>query len=136
GLDVWPLLSHRAGATNPHAGYGIWYAQNELQAVVTGDGRWKLILPHTFRTLAGRSGGRDGIPAKYESAKNESARLYDLRADIGESRDLAATHPEEVRRLLALAETFREDLGDSLTKRTGKGTREPGRVGAAKKKAN
>ena len=41
--------------------------------------------------------------------------------------------PDEVKRLLAFAEKCRDELGDSLTKRTGKGTREPGRVTAAKK---
>ncbi|WP_414662973.1 sulfatase family protein [Horticoccus sp. 23ND18S-11] len=132
GRDVWPLLSRRPGAKNPHEGYGIWYAQNELQAVVSGDGRWKLILPHTYRTLAGRPGGRDGIPAKYENQKNAVPLLFDLQADRGETTDLAAKHPEVVTRLLAFAETCRADLGDSLTQRTGQGARQPGRISAAK----
>ena len=135
GLNIWPLLARQPGAKNPHEGYGIWYAQNELQAVVNGDGRWKMILPHTSRTLAGRPGGRDGIPAKYESEKIESAKLFELRTDIGEVNDVAASHPEEVKRLLAFAEKCRDDLGDSLTKRIGKGTREPGRIAEARKKA-
>jgi hypothetical protein len=33
-----------------------------------------------------------------------------------------------VKRLEAYAEQAREELGDSLTQRTGKGVREPGRV--------
>ena len=128
GLDVWPLIARKAGAKNPHEGYGLWYAQNELQAVVSGDGRWKLVLPHRYRTLAGKPGGRDGTPAKYENNTVETPQLFDLRADIGETKDVAAQHPEEVKRLLAFAEKCREDLGDSLTERKGKGTREPGRV--------
>lgn len=130
GLNVWPLLSRQPGAKNPHEGYGIWYAQNELQAVISGDGRWKLLLPHTYRTLAGRPGGKDGIPAKYQSEKNAAPQLFDLRADIGETTDLSAKHPDEVARLLAFAEKCRDDLGDSLTKRTGKGNRQPGRIAA------
>jgi hypothetical protein len=39
-----------------------------------------------------------------------------------------------VKQLLAFAEKCRDDLGDTLTKRKGKGTREPGRVAAAGKK--
>ena len=132
GLNVWPLLSRQAGAKNPHQGYGIWYAQNELQAVVSGDGRWKLILPHTFRTLAGRPGGRDGIPARYENIQNESPKLYDLQADLAEAHNLAASRPVEVQQLLSFAEKCRDDLGDTLTKRLGKGTREPGRVSDTK----
>jgi len=41
---------------------------------------------------------------------------------------VAAAHPDVVARLQVLAEKAREDLGDSLTNRTGHGVREPGRV--------
>jgi arylsulfatase len=139
GLDVWPLLSLQPGAKNPHEGYGMWYAQNELQAVVSGDGRWKLQLPHNYRTLAGRPGGKDGIPAKYEGRNVTAPELYDLSNDIGESKDVAAAHPAEVTALLAFAEKCRAELGDNLVKRpSGAGTREPGRVEgeATKKKKN
>jgi hypothetical protein len=58
-----------------------------------------------------------------------------LRVDIGETRDLADSRPEDVQRLFSLAEKFRDELGDSLTKRVGKGTREPGRVANPKAKS-
>jgi arylsulfatase len=132
GLDVWPLIVGENGATNPHDGYAFYYEQNQLQAVTSPDGRWKLQFPHTYRTLGGRPGGKDGIPAKYEPRKIEAAELYDLVSDIGETRNVAATHPEVVARLEAFAEKTREDLGDSLTKRAGKGLRAPGRVSDAK----
>ena len=131
GLNVWPLLARQPGAKNPHEGYGIWYAQNELQAVVSGDGRWKLVLPHRYRTLAGRPGGRDGVPAKYDNHEVAAPQLYDLKADLGETADVSAQHPDEVKRLLAFAEKCREDLGDSLTNRKGKGAREAGRLAGA-----
>ena len=135
GLDVWPILSRQSGATNPHEGYGNWYAQNELQAVVSGDGEWKLVLPHRYRTLGGRPGGREGIPAKYENVNLERPQLYNLRTDRAETKDVAAAHPEVVARLQAFAEKCRAELGDTLTQRKGDGTREPGRVeGAAGKK--
>eukprot|EP01031_Cornospumella_fuschlensis_P020585 gene20585-25241_t len=130
GRDVWPLLAGKAGAKNPHEGYGLWYAQNELQAVVSGDGRWKLMLAHRYRTLAGRAGGRDGVPAKYENTNVTAPSLYDLSQDVGEVNDVAASHPEVVQALLAFAEKCRSDLGDGLVKRVGAGNREPGRVAA------
>jgi arylsulfatase len=130
GRNVWPLIVGQPGATNPHEGYGMWYAQNELQAVVTGDGRWKLVFPHRYRTLGGRPGGKDGIPVKYEQVTLERAALYDLRSDPAEKIDVSAAHPEEVKRLLAFAEKCRADLGDSLTERKGSGVREPGRIAA------
>jgi len=128
GLDVWSLLAGKKGATNPHAAYFYYYHQGQLEAVVSGDGRWKLQLPHAFRTLAGRPGGRDGIPAKYTQARVTTPELYDLQSNIGETTNVATRHPEIVERLLALAEAARDDLGDTLTKRVGRGLREPGRV--------
>ena len=132
GLDVWPLLAGRKGARNPHEGYAFYYQQNELQAVGTGDGRWKLQLPHAYRTLAGRPGGTEGRSVPYETRRVEHPQLFDLQADIGEATDLAASHPDIVQRLLVFAEKTRDDLGDALQKRTGKGVRPAGRVDAAK----
>ncbi|MCE9562834.1 MAG: arylsulfatase [Planctomycetes bacterium] len=55
-------------------------------------GKWKLIL-------GPGSGGADGT----------KPHLYDLAADIGEKTDLAARHPEEVKRLTELMEKFVAD---------------------------
>ena len=55
GLDIWPLIAGQGGAKNPHDAYYHYYADNELQAVSSGP--WKLVLPHTYRTLAGQPGG-------------------------------------------------------------------------------
>ncbi|WP_435010727.1 sulfatase family protein [Tundrisphaera lichenicola] len=128
GLDVWPILAGEPGATNPHEAYLYYYEQNQLQAVVSGDGHWKLQLPHGYRTLGGRPGGKDGVPARYEQRKIEQPELYDLQADLGESTDVAKEHPEVVEKLLDIAEKARDDLGDSIEKRTGSGVRPPGRV--------
>ncbi len=127
GLNIWPLLTGK-DAANPHEAYISWYANNQLQAVTSGDGRWKLLLPHTYRTLAGRPGGQDGVPAKYDSVVLKQAELYDLQADVSETKNVADRNPEVVSRLLALAEQARAELGDTLTKREGAGVREPGRL--------
>jgi len=132
GLDVWPIISGKRGAKNPHEAYFGYYEVNQLQSVTSGDGHWKLLLPHTFRTLGGRPGGTGGIPAKYETRKIEQPELYDLNADVGEMSDVASAHPEIVKRLLDQAELARADLGDALTGRKGAGVREPGRVTAGK----
>jgi arylsulfatase A-like enzyme len=126
GLDVWPIISGQRGAKNPHTAYWFYYENNQFQAVVTGDGRWKLQLPHTYNTLGGRPGGRGGTPAPYEQRKLERAELYDLESDVSEATDVAAGHPDVVARLEAEAEKARGELGDALTKRVGKGTRPPG----------
>ena len=54
--------------------------------------------------------------------------LYNLKDDISESKNVADQHPEVVKRLTALGEQAREDLGDSGTRRKGKNNRQPGRV--------
>ncbi|MCX6890993.1 MAG: sulfatase [Verrucomicrobia bacterium] len=128
GLDVWPIISGKRGAKNPHDAYWFYYEANQLQSVVSGDGRWKLQLPHSYRTLAGKPGGRDGTPVPYEQRKIESAGLYDLANDVSETTDVAAQHPKMVKQLEAEAEKARAELGDSITKREGKGVREPGRA--------
>jgi arylsulfatase len=128
GRDVWPLLSGQPDAASPHTGYGLWYAQNELQAVISGDGRWKLLLPHRYRTLNGRPGGTRGQPVRYENTQLSSPALYDLQNDISESTDVAPTHPDVMERLLAFAESCRNELGDTLTHRTGIGVRAPATV--------
>ena len=126
GLDVWPIISGAAGARNPHSSYWFYYEVNQLQAVTSGDGRWKLQLPHTYRSLAGKPGGKGGTPAPYTQIKLEQGELYDLVSDIGESTDVSAQHPEIVAQLEAEVETARVELGDALTKRKGVGVREPG----------
>ncbi len=128
GMDVWPIIAGKRRAKNPHAAYWCYYEVNQLQAVMSGDGRWKLQLPHTYRTLGGRPGGHDGTPVPYEQRKLENPELYDLENDLSEARDVADQHPDIVRRLLAEAERAREELGDALTKRSGSGAREPGRL--------
>jgi arylsulfatase A-like enzyme len=126
GLDVWPIISGQRGAKNPHTAYWFYYENNQLQAVVMGDGRWKLQLPHIYNTLAGRRGGRGGTPVPYAQRKLERAELYDLERDLSETTNVAAGHPDVVVRLEAEAERARGELGDALTQRAGKGARPPG----------
>jgi len=56
------------------------------------------------------------------------AALYNLEQDIAEQNDVSAQHPAIVRRLAALADKIREDIGDSVKGVTGKNVRPHGRV--------
>ena len=82
--------------------------------------------------MPSQNAGRDGVPGTYVDRKIETNELYDLAHDIGETIDVSAQHPEIVKQLEAEAEKARVELGDSLTKRTGTGLREPGRLSEAK----
>ncbi|MGI9455760.1 MAG: sulfatase family protein [Aeoliella sp.] len=132
GRDIWPLLSGKPEAVSPHEAIYCYYG-GELHAV--RDRRWKLHLPHKYRTLQGRPGGKGGTPVPY-SHLTTGQELYDLKNDRGESHDVAADNPEVVERLLQTVEHARADLGDQLTKRKGEGKRPPGRVDTETKAAN
>ena len=97
-----------------------------MQAVISG--AWKLILPHKYRTMAGKPGGKDGIPNGYSANTIKEPELYHLKSDVSEKKNLAGEKPEELKRLLALAERAYKDLGDGSLKRKGSGRRPVGRV--------
>lgn len=123
GKDIWPLWSGEAGARSPQEAY-YFYWDRGLQAVRSG--QWKLHFPHEYRTVSGEP-GRDGQAGKYVNVKIELA-LYDLENDIGETKNLAADRPDIVQRLTLLAEKARDELGDSTTKKVGRGVRQPGKI--------
>lgn len=119
GLSIAPLMLGEHQKSPHEALYFYWGP--ELQAVRSGP--WKLHFPHAYRTLAGKSGGRDGMPARYQNANIEES-LFDLASDPGESRNVASEHPEIVARLKTLADLARNELGD--TNRKGRGFRPAG----------
>jgi len=145
GRDIGPLVRGEPDARSPHEAF-FFYAGEELQAVRSGE--WKLHLAHDYLTSASPP-GRDGRPANFENMKPEAMSvsglagiasrhgyvvrhqpeaLFNLKDDIGETRNLAAEHPEVVAKLLKFAEEARDDLGDTLTKRKGTNLRAVGTV--------
>ena len=112
GRDIWPLMAGKKGAKSPHEAF-YYYQMDQLQAVRSG--RWKLHLPLKVKK---RNWGK-GIP-------NSPLQLYDLEADIAETKNVADGYPDVVKRLLALAEKARDDLGD--VNRKGKHQRPAGWV--------
>ena len=117
GRDLWPVLTNPRAAATPHEAL-YFYWGTELHAIRSG--RWKLHLPHPYQSL--ETAGADGRPGKYVR-KEIGLSLFDLQTDPGETTDVAAKHPDVVKQLLDHAERAREDLGDSLTRRTGKNVR-------------
>jgi arylsulfatase A len=131
GKDIWPLMAGAPNATSPHDAFYCYY-NRELRAV--RDRRWKLHFPHRSNTLAGKPGGRDGKPARYEQIEVDNW-LFDLTNDIGETTDVAADHPDIVDRLQKHAETARAKLGDTLTGRQGSQVRPAGHLAGVAQKA-
>jgi arylsulfatase len=143
GVDLSALLLGASDAAGrPSFAY---FSGSELHAV--RDGRWKLHLPHDYLTVDGTP-GKGGKPANHEKMKPDAIEesgirgiasrhgyrvekiglsLFDLSADPGERTDVSAANPEVVKKLSALADEFRRDLGDPLTGAKGTGLRPPGR---------
>ena len=106
GKNIWTLMKNSKRAKSPQEAYYFYYG-NQLQAVRSG--KWKLHFPHGYRTMAGRPGGKGGIPTNYSQAKI-GLSLFDLEKDIGETTDLKDKHPEVAARLSTLGKTFDIDL--------------------------
>jgi arylsulfatase A-like enzyme len=87
GVNLLPFLTgERAG--HPHE--TLYWRLGEHMAIRKGD--WKLV-----RTMEGPL--KDADPSTWNDLSR--AELYNLAEDIGETRNLAATHPEKVKELVA-----------------------------------
>lgn len=100
GRNVWDLIADKPGASNPHE-YYAFSSRRSLQGVMTGDGKWKLHLPHKYRTLL--KAGKDGDPGKYEKKKIGLA-LFDMEKDPYETTNVIERHPEIAARLKRFAD--------------------------------
>ena len=124
GKNITPLLIGTPRAKSPHEAYFMYYGR-ELQAMRMGP--WKLHFPHGYRTMGGRPGGTDGIPTDYEQTRI-GLSLFNLRDDVGETKNVIDQYPKILQRMQQLAQTMRSELGDSLTQIQGKEIRAPGRL--------
>ena len=56
----------KPGAQNPHE-YYAFSTNRTFEGVISGDGQWKLHVPHSYRTLV--EAGNNGKPGKYRQAE-------------------------------------------------------------------
>lgn len=139
GVSVLPLLSGDDSQV-PHDAL-FFFAGNDLHAVRRG--KYKFHVPHPYLTTAGEP-GRGGKPSNWgkgapraitdssmdaiasrhgQRVEQLELSLFDLEADPGETRNLAAEHPDVVAEMMKLAEEVRGELGDGLTGAKGAGRR-------------
>jgi arylsulfatase A-like enzyme len=117
GADIWPVMSGDAGAKGPH---DVFYFFRGLKLEAVRSGPWKLRFPVADDAPAGK-----GKNAKKTAGGEKSVQLFNLDTDIGESKDVAATNPDIVQKIRALADAMKDDLG---TDGMGPGVRPLGRV--------
>ncbi len=66
-----------------------------------GDGKWKLHLPHPYRTL--EEAANDGMAGKYVQEAIDTA-LFDMENDKYETTNVLGEYPEIARELIRMAE--------------------------------
>ncbi|MCK5564232.1 MAG: sulfatase [Planctomycetes bacterium] len=104
GRDVWKLMSGRSGAKNPHKYYPFSNGK-QFQGVISGDGRWKLHIPHGYRTLV--KAANDGKAGKYKQEKI-SLSLFDMKKDPFETTDVKDKYPDVLTRLKGYADNHKK----------------------------
>ena len=104
GKNNWDLIAGKEGAKNQQEYYAISNGKN-FESVMSGDGKWKLHLPHKYRTLVTEGG--NGIPGKYKNVKIK-ASLYDMDSDPFESNNVIEKYPKVATSLLKIADTHKQ----------------------------
>jgi arylsulfatase A-like enzyme len=120
GADIRSVLMGDARAPGPHE---VFYYFRGLELEAVRDREWKLVLPAPAANAAGKAKAKG--KAKGSVKAPNTALLFNLKTDIGESTDVAAQHPEIVARLQKLVEKMKDDLG---TTGFGPGCRPLGKV--------
>jgi len=100
GKNVWDLIRGENGAENPQDYYAFSNG-SRFEGVMSGDGKWKLHMPHPYRTL--EDAGNDGMAGKYVQETIDTA-LFDMEHDQYESENVLNDYPEIAREMIRMAE--------------------------------
>jgi arylsulfatase A-like enzyme len=106
GKDVWDIVSGKPGAKNPHDYYAFSTGAN-FDGVMSGDGKWKLHVPHPYRTLV--KAGNDGAAGEYRNTEI-GLSLYNMEKDPFEKDNVLDQNPAIGKRLQAYADEHRREF--------------------------
>ncbi|MHC4518696.1 MAG: sulfatase-like hydrolase/transferase, partial [Planctomycetota bacterium] len=104
GKNVWDVMAGKRDATNASEYYPFSTGKT-FEGVISGDGRWKLHLPHKYRTLV--KAAHDGAAGKYRQ-ETIGLSLFDMENDPYETTNVLEKHPQVAERLQRLAEQHQE----------------------------
>ncbi len=100
GRNAWGLIQGKTDAENLRDYYAFSNG-NRFEGVMSGDGKWKLHLPHPYRTL--EEAANDGMAGKYVQEAIDTA-LFDMENDKYESTNVLGEYPAIARELINMAE--------------------------------
>lgn len=103
GENVFPILKGEPESTYKRP-YHAFSSVNNFLGVFSSDGRWKLLLPHKYRSV--REYGENGASGSYDQKEIELT-LYDLKADPYETKNLREEYPEITEELMNYAEVHK-----------------------------
>jgi len=104
GVNLWDFISGDSEALNTQV-YYPFSTGRIFEGIISGDGRWKLHLPHSYRTL--EEPGIDGQAGKYRQETIELS-LFDMEKDPLETTNALDDNPEITAKLQTLAEKHKE----------------------------
>jgi arylsulfatase A-like enzyme len=104
GKNVWDLISSKPRAVNPHD-YYAFSTGPIFEGVMSGDGRWKLHLPHDYRVV--ERAANDGMAGKYRRDRIELS-LFDMEKDPYETTNVIDKHPGVAAKLQGYADSHRQ----------------------------
>ncbi|MEZ5402426.1 MAG: sulfatase [Bryobacteraceae bacterium] len=106
GRSVWDLVRGAPGAKNPHE-YYPFSTGHVFEGIISGDGRWKLHLPHNYRSLV--RAGMDGAAGVYEQKRIELS-LFNMERDPDETTNVIDKEKDVAKRMIATAERHRAEF--------------------------
>ena len=106
GKNVWDIITGQPDAVNPHK-YYAFSTHDKLESVISGDGRWKLHLPHDYRTLV--ESGKNGQPGRYRR-EHIGLSLFDMQNDPYETSNVIGEFPKIAQQLQELAEKHKNQF--------------------------
>jgi arylsulfatase A-like enzyme len=125
GIDFSTFLTGKV-TRGPREVFYYYYGNNKLMAVRYK--HWKLVLNHESQSYSHGTIGMHGLPGSIQQKHPVTQALYDLSHDPGEAYDVQKNYPDIVKQIMVYVEQAREDLGDSITGRTGRNVRENAKV--------
>ena len=105
--DLWPTFAELAGARGPAAGDGVSIAPTLL-----GQPAKQKLRDHFYWEAAPAQAVRRGDWKLFRAAADQPPELYNLASDVGETKNVAAAHPDIVAALQKLLASSHVDSPD------------------------